>query len=167
MSSSVSTGASPNSVGVFADDDGVFNTQISSIFRQAYKPLSVEMIGNGLVSGKPIFSSWDNIHHWAKRPDLPPTPGAANAAHSHWRWGKVAASSILGASHFKGLGGAGGALLDPAIPEQHLNLRLRVVIHQLRCRLGIQLALCPAPTRFRISSPTLGASRPTSKTDPH
>jgi hypothetical protein len=116
-------GASPNLVGVFADNDG-FNTRISSIFKRAYKPLPVEMIGNGLVAGRPGVASWDNIHHWAKRPDLPPTPGAANAAHSHWRWGDIAAAPIVGASHFKGLGGAGGPMLDPSIPEQNLDFAI-------------------------------------------
>jgi hypothetical protein len=117
-----SAGASPNLVGVFADDDG-FNTRISSIFSRAYKPLPVEMIGNGLDSGHPGYESWDNIHHWAKSADLPPTPGAANAAHSHWRWGAVAAS-FIGASHFKGLGGAGGPMLDPALARQNLNFAI-------------------------------------------
>jgi hypothetical protein len=115
-------GGSPNLVGVFTDDDG-FNVRASSIFRRAYKPLPVEMIGNGLSAGRSGPESWDNIHHWAKGSVLPPTPGAANAAHSHWRWGAIAASPPWN-SHYKGLGGAGGPMLDPSIPGQTLRFAL-------------------------------------------
>lgn len=116
------SGASPNLVGVFADDDG-FNTQISSIFSRGYKPVPVEMVGSGLLDGHPTFATFDNIHQWAKARTLPPTPGAANAAHSHWRWGAIS-TSLLGAPHFAGLGGPGGPMLDPAIPKQSLDFAL-------------------------------------------
>lgn len=115
-------GESPNLAGVFTDDDGV-NFRISSIFRQAYKPLPVEMLGSGLHAGITADDCWDNIHQWAKRPVLPPTPGAANAAHSHWRWGKISASAP-GGSYYSGLGGPGGPLIDPSIANQELTFAI-------------------------------------------
>jgi hypothetical protein len=115
-------GQSPNLAGVFTDDDGI-NFNINSIFRQAYKPLPLEMTGSGLQGGRSASDCWDNIHHWAKRAILPPTPGAANAAHSHWRWGKISASAP-GGSHYSGLGGPGGPLIDPSIAKQNLDFAI-------------------------------------------
>jgi hypothetical protein len=103
-------------------------TSITDVFKAAEKPLPREMIGQGLKHGHK--AQWDNLHVWGAQDPLPATPGAFHAAHVHWRWGKLAAEPTgfplfaVGGAQFKGIGGAGGPLLDARIPSQHLRFAI-------------------------------------------
>ena len=111
-------------------------------FAAAEKPLLYEVVGLGVKGDKSYLNQvatgdWDNIHHWngafkdaqalkdayAAGGKMPPSPGMPYAAHQHWRWSAVAldgAPGFPGGKQFGGVGGAGGPLIDPNIPNQTL-----------------------------------------------
>jgi hypothetical protein len=79
----------------------------SQVFAALEKPLVLEVWAYGLWEGVPSVGprgtygatsaprGWDNVHWWgAKGLGVPSisTPGAAHAAHVHWRWGGVGSS---------------------------------------------------------------------------
>jgi hypothetical protein len=130
-----------NQAGIFADRDNPF-INIGTIFFLAEKPLQREVRGYGYVHGVPLRGHarnpnqicWDNIHQWgASTKALPTTPGAAHAAHCHWRWTPVAVAGSpimqdLGAisprSYFGGSGVAGAPLIDKAVKNQTLRFAI-------------------------------------------
>jgi hypothetical protein len=117
--------------------------KVETIFKQAEKPLRFEVIGQGLRKSERGVSEpgdWDSIHQWPLQPmprqqsrdnlpyALPSTPGAYHAAHTHWRWAKVAATGqilpkVVGGPQFAGLGRSvpGGPMIDPDNPNQSLR----------------------------------------------
>lgn len=93
---------------------------IAQQFAAGEKPLQYEVVGRGLEYGAAYSPSgapwsWDNIHQWpaAGNPpwpaaqQLPDTPGAFDACHTHWRWGAVAADPSGWAAKAGILAGAG------------------------------------------------------------
>lgn len=116
---------------------------IGDVFAAAEKPLQYEILTRGLTRGKSQFmgrpGTWDNFHQWpADYPGgLPSTPGAFHCMHLHWRWATIAgiestklldATKLLlpagGQPQFTGIGGAGGPLLDPKIPDQSIRFAI-------------------------------------------
>jgi hypothetical protein len=118
------------------------------IFKRAEKPLQFEVIGEGLKinnqnspklrkdssqNKEPTsqMGDWDNIHQWPTKgksgEDLPSTPGTPYASHIHWRWGKfnaIPSSLVKGGEQYKGVSGAGTALLDPEIPNESIRFAI-------------------------------------------
>ena len=112
-------------------------------FAAAEKPLFYEVVGLGVKGDKSYLNQvtagdWDNIHQWngafrdaqalndayAAGGKMPPTPGMPYAAHQHWRWTAAAVDGVpvllSGGKQFGGVGGPGGPLIDPNIPNQTL-----------------------------------------------
>lgn len=117
------------------------------LFAAAEKPVPYEILGQGLEHGGTSTTldgatvpTWDNIHVWPKRDELPSTPGAFHAAHMHWRWGNVAAMpepievlaqkwiGIEQAGHpVLSVPAAGGPLIDAAIADQTIRFAIAEV----------------------------------------
>jgi hypothetical protein len=115
-------------------------------FARAEKPLLWEATGSGLLEGHYRTTQkgtlWDNFHQWQgsfnSRQELldayknggqmPPSPGMPYAAHLHWRWSADAykGSKLLGpgGKQFGGVGGAGGPMIDPRLPDQDLHFAI-------------------------------------------
>lgn len=118
-------------------------------FDAAEKPLAFEVAASGILEGAKRATAkgtlWDNIHQWwgginshqelvnaGKYPGgMVPTPGTPYAAHFHWRWGEIyyRGSSVFGfpsgtQKQFGGIGGAGGPMIDPKLPDQDLNFAI-------------------------------------------
>jgi hypothetical protein len=94
------------------------------------KPLVREVVGPGLIKGKPAGDfpkhadvvCWDNVHWWGGRGGpLPSTPGAFHAAHLHWRWGEFLSSwaGRATSSAWRRFN-PGDALVDPRVRRQDL-----------------------------------------------
>jgi len=112
-------------------------------FAQAEKPMLWEVATNGVLDGFSITtrkgSLWDNYHQWQGSfnsikefrdafkagGQMPPSPGIPHAAHLHWRWSAAAyrGGKLLGpgGKQFGGIGGAGGPMIDPRMPDQDLS----------------------------------------------
>jgi hypothetical protein len=137
----------PNQAGIFADATYPLVT-IGTIFFLAEKPLKKEVMGYGYIRGRalreeaeakkfPYKLCWDNIHQWgASREGLPTTPGAAHAAHCHWRWTPTAASGsffmrLVGAEPQEYFGGLfpGGPLIDSEVSNQTLRFAITAGLH--------------------------------------
>lgn len=112
----------PNQAAAFQDEDSLdvvagaaqatqFNSQkmvSRGGFDVAEKPLVKEIAAYGLIQGrntvrkatptKGAVRSWDNLHWWAGYGyvNIPSAPGAANAIHLHWRWGKAGKHTPFG-----------------------------------------------------------------------
>jgi hypothetical protein len=133
-----------NQAGVFRDRErlsaGAFPVpHEGDIFQAGEKPVRYEIVGPGLVRGQSIINgvpgTWDNIHQWNAKSsgDLPATPGAFYAVHTHWRWGHVygqpPSTAFPGSGQqFQGLrwttSGLGGPLVDRDIPIQNLTFAI-------------------------------------------
>lgn len=116
------------------------------IFDRAEKPLISEIVGRGIVRNtnrsvlRGDMQGWDNIHLWnggfktkdeflkAAKGGFPPTPGLPYGVHQHWRWGASYSTALTGLwkgdPQYGGIGGAGGPMLDPAIPDQLLEFAI-------------------------------------------
>ena len=120
--------AQRSAVGLFSDAKTAFPPTVSGLFDRIEKPVPYEILSEGLDWGEQSY--WDNIHQWPAGEELPATPGAAHAAHTHWRWGAAAASRLnpliaLGAGKaFEGFRGPGSPLIDPRIPIQRLRFAI-------------------------------------------
>ena len=105
----------PTSAGVFRDKDSVPpwagaalvaeplglmpDFTLSDAFDAYEKPIVYEICANGLIGGLPgqvnynkfppfQKTTWDNLHFWSSWDELPSTPGAPQALHTHWRWNR-------------------------------------------------------------------------------
>lgn len=84
---------------------------------------------------------WDNIHQWnaqfknkyellaaGEYDRLPPTPGLLYGVHQHWRWARVFYEGLSfrfkGGLQSGGIGGAGGPMIDPKVPDQMLEFAI-------------------------------------------
>ena len=112
--------------GIFTDYDSLgIPPTLGNIFERGEKPLRREVIGMGMLLGG--AGDWDNIHQWGTT-DLPATPGAFHAAHTHWRWGSVSVSGAIGflqgGPQFAGPAGPGKPMIDPRVPNQNLRFAI-------------------------------------------
>ena len=110
--------------GLFADAKTAFPPSVSGIFDRVEKPIHYEILSEGLDWGEQSY--WDNIHQWPAGEGLPATPGAAHAAHTHWRWGGAASRWLPiaapgGGPAFSGIRGPATPQIDPRIPFQRLR----------------------------------------------
>jgi hypothetical protein len=127
-----------NQGGVFRDREpgpsvgGIARRGALGVFEAAEKPLLWEILGQGLVRGHK--GDWDNYHQWGAQAetDLPVAPGTPHAAHTHWRWAPIFASTKpsatvpKGGRQYHGADIPGSPLVDPAIWDQSLRFAVTV-----------------------------------------
>jgi hypothetical protein len=134
-----------NQAGVFRDNEGLPSPVpppgIKEVFAAGEKPLQYEIVGNGLVHGRPFVGSskatWDNVHQWPKTSgDLPSTPGAFHCCHLHWRFGSIAGAPPnlytgrfvpAAGPKFQGLhwtNSLGGPMIDHRLPDQSITFAI-------------------------------------------
>jgi hypothetical protein len=121
------------------DNYAVPPTPGTMVFSSAEKPLKHEISAPGLSWGRDFYGlatepkgttryTWHNIHWWGgyKQYHQLSAPGAFHAAHLHWKWGDYVQEWAvypwhIGEKQFRG-GTIGGALLDPNIRRQTINI---------------------------------------------